>query len=309
MRKMKKWLMGSGLIGLMIVLSGCVSRLEDGSPDTTGLVYRFLVEPLGRALTYIAANLGFGFGWAIIIVTIIVRFIILPTGINQSKKSMIQSEKMEYIKPQITLAQKKAKAAKTQEEQLAANQEMQSIYKENNMSMMGGIGCLPMLIQMPIFTALFFTAQFTPGIESASFYGIPLGERSILLVAIAGISYVAQSFISMIGVPEEQKKSMRSMMIVSPLMITFMSLSAPAGVTLYWVVGGLFGCFQTFITNVIMKPRIKEQVAQEMKENPPKVVVTPMDEVPKAAPKKAVAANPRPKNGTGRNAGKQQRKK
>ena len=65
-----------------------------------------------------------------------------------------------------------------------------------------------------------------------------------------------------------------------------MSISAPAGVTLYWVVGGIFSCLQTFITNVIMKPRLKAQVAEELKQNPPKQVVTPRKDVTPAEPAK-----------------------
>jgi len=51
---------------------------------------------------------------------------------------------------------------------------------------MGGIGCLPLLVQMPIFTALFYTARYTPGISEASFFGLPLGEPSLILTVIAG---------------------------------------------------------------------------------------------------------------------------
>lgn len=80
---------------------------------------------------------------------------------------------------------------------------------------------------------------------------------------------------------------MRTMLIVSPAMIVFMSISAPAGVTLYWVVGGVFSCLQTFITNVIMKPRLKAQVAEELKQNPPKQVVTPRKDVTESAAKPA----------------------
>ena len=80
---------------------------------------------------------------------------------------------------------------------------------------------------------------------------------------------------------------MRMMLIVSPAMIVFMSISAPAGVTLYWVVGGVFSCLQTFITNVIMKPRLKAQVAEELKQNPPKQVVTPRKDVTESAAKPA----------------------
>ncbi len=114
----------------------------------------------------------------------------------------------------------------------------------------------------------------------------------------------------MIGVPEEQKKTMKTMLVVSPLMIVIMSISAPAGVTLYWVVGGLVSCIQTFITNVIMKPKIKAKIDEEMKRNPPKTVVTPpvvkKDVTP--TPQAPRNLNGRNQNGKGRNAGKQQRK-
>ena len=53
------------------------------------------------------------------------------------------------------------KQASTREEQMAAQAELQKIYKENNVSMVGGIGCLPLLIQMPIFSSLFFAARYT----------------------------------------------------------------------------------------------------------------------------------------------------
>ena len=195
---------------------------------------------------------------------------------------------------------------------MAAQAEMQQVYRENGLSMTGGIGCLPLLIQMPIFSALYFTARYTEGIRESTFYGIDLGNPSLVLVAIAGIAYLLQGYISTIGIPEEQKKTMRTMLIVSPAMIVFMSISAPAGVTLYWVVGGIFSCLQTFITNVIMKPRLKAQVAEELKQNPPKQVVTPRKDVTPAEPakqtKKQVQA---PKNNAknGRNAGKQQKRK
>ena len=72
----------------------------------------------------------------------------------------------------------------------------------------------------------------------------------------------------------------------------------------------LFSCIQTFITNVIMKPKIKAQVEAEMKANPPKTVVTPRKDVtpekPATSDKKAL--NNGKNNSSGRNAGKQQRK-
>ena len=86
-----------------------------------------------------------------------------------------------------------------------------------------------------------------------------LGQPNMILVALAGLAYLAQGYISMIGIPEEQKKTMKSMLIVSPLMIVFMSFSSPAGVALYWVVGGIFTCIQSAITNILLRPRIKNK--------------------------------------------------
>ncbi|MHC5268083.1 membrane protein insertase YidC [Enterococcus sp. LJL98] len=314
MKNKKNWLLGSGLFVVLMTLSGCV-KMKDGVPDPNGLIYRFLVEPLGQLLTFIAQEWQMGYGWAIIVITIIVRLIILPLGIHQSHKSMVQAEKMQYIKPQIDIAQANAKKAVTREEQMQAQLEMQNVYKENGLSMFGGMGCLPLLLQMPVFTALFYTARYTPGIDQATFYGISLGKSSLILVAIAGLAYALQGYLSLIGVPEEQKKTMRSMLIVSPLMIVMMSFSSPAGVTLYWVIGGIIGCIQTFITNVLMKPKIKGKIAEEMRKNPPKVVVTARKEAEPVKETKAVTSNQKnqPRNAThpaskGRNAGKQQRK-
>ncbi|EOH86536.1 membrane protein insertase YidC [Enterococcus pallens] len=307
MNKMKKWLLGTGLLSLVVFLSGCVRMGSDGKPDTSGIVYRFLVVPLESFLEWMVHNFNWSYGLAIIVLTIIVRLIIMPLGINQSKKSLIQTEKMQSIKPQVDAAQAKLKEASTPEEQMEAQREMQAVYKENNVSMMGGIGCLPLLIQMPIFSALYYTARFSTGIQDSVFLGIDLAKPSYILVVFVGVAYLLQSYISLIGVPEEQKKTMRSMMIASPLMIVFMTFSSPAGVGLYWVVGGIFSCIQTFITNVLMRPRIKAQIKEDLAKNPPKQVVTPQT-MKKAEPIKPKAVNQPKKSSNGRNAGKQKRK-
>lgn len=308
MNKLKKWLLSSGLLLAVFTLSGCVRRLKDGSPDPSGTIYRYMVVPLGKGLTYVADNWNLGFGWAIIVLTIVIRLILMPLMIHQSHKSMIQSEKMQYLKPQMNIAQENIKKAKTQEEQVKAQQDMQRIYKENDVSMLGGIGCLPLVVQMVIFSALFYTVSYTKGIADASFFGIDLGENSMVLVVIAGLSYVLQSFISMIGIPEDQKKQMRSMMFMSPIMIVFVSFRSPAGVVLYWVIGGIISCVQTFITNVLMKPKLQAKMAEEMKANPPKVVVTKSKDVtPETTTTKSVTARKQPPKN--RNAGKQHHKK
>ncbi len=311
MKKTKKWLLAPPMITLLIFLSGCVDVDKTGTPTGKGWMYNYLVAPVGSVITYFVDHFNWSYGVAIIFITLIVRVIILPLGLSQSKKSLTQSEKMIVLKPQIDEAQKKLKEAATQEEQLKAQKEMQAVYKENGLSMTGGIGCLPLLIQMPIFTALLYAVKFTPGINESTFLGVNLGESNLIFVALAGLSYLLQSYIGTIGIPEEQKKTMRSMMIMSPLMIVFISFRSPAGVVLYWIVGGVFSCVQTLITNFYHKPKIKAAIAEELKNNPPKQVVTPSVKKVKAAEpikNKPVRNNHASANERGRNAGQQQKR-
>ena len=310
-KNFKRWLLASGLLGIMFTLSGCV-QTKDGVPTGDGMVYKLLVSPMSSFIDYFVNMFSGNYGLAIIVFTLIVRGILLPLGLQQTKKSTYQAEKMQFLKPQMDAIQAKVKVAVTPEEKVTANQELQSLYKDNNMSMFGGIGCLPLLIQMPIFTALFYTIKFMPGINDATFFKVELGSPSMIFTVLATLSYLLQSYLSMLSVPEEQKKQMRAMLLMSPLMIGFISLSSPAGVTLYWVVGGIISCVQTLITNLYQKPRIKAQVAEEFRKNPPKQVVVPVVK-PQAAkpvePQSTRNQSAQPRNGksqAGRNSGRQQ---
>lgn len=107
MRKINKWLYTSGLFTLVLFLSGCVKTGSDGQPTGEGIIYNFLVKPMSSIITYLVDNFNWNYGWAIIFITVIVRIIILPLGLSQSKKSMVQTEKMQAIKPQVDAVQAK----------------------------------------------------------------------------------------------------------------------------------------------------------------------------------------------------------
>ncbi|NQP52326.1 membrane protein insertase YidC [Streptococcus suis] len=264
MKKNKRILLTGLALSTLVFLSGCV-QTKNGVPTGEGWVYNFLVAPMGNLIKFFAENQGLGFGVAIIIVTLIVRLFIMPLGIYQSWKSTYQSEKMNYLKPILGPIQERMKNASSQEEQLAAQQEYFATQKQYGVSMLGGIGCLPMLIQMPFFSAIYFAARHTPGISEATFLGINLGSTSLILTVVAGILYYAQSLLMQVGMDEEQKKQMRTVAIINPLFIVMFSWSSPAGVTLYWVVGGFIGLVQQALTNFILKPRIRKQVEEEFK--------------------------------------------
>lgn len=299
-KQMKKIFFTSGLALLLLTLSGCVQTNSSGQPTGEGWVYKLLVHPMSEAVQFFAQYMGYGL--AIIVITLIVRTIILPVGLNQSKKMMLQQEKMQAIQPGMMRLQKMMQTAQTEEEKMKLNVALGKLMKDNNISMFGGMGCLPLLLQMPIFTALFYAARYTPGISEATLLGISLGNPSLLLTILAGAAYLLQGYLSMLSMPKEQRAQMKMMLIMQPVMIVFMSFSSPAGVTLYWVIGGLFSCIQTLITNFYHKPKIKKEVAEMMKKNPPKTNI----DVDNIVPDEMVERYHQKQEDNKRNANKQQ---
>ena len=305
MKKKLNRVLFSGLsLSLLFLLSGCVSQDSHGNP--TGTIWHVLGEPMAKLIQHFANNMDLGFGLAIILVTIIVRCIILPLGLYQSWKASYQSEKMAYLKPIFAPINERMRNATTQEEKLEAQQALFAAQKEHGISMFGGVGCFPILIQMPFFSAIYFAAQHTEGVAQASYLGIPLGSPSMILVAFAGILYYLQSLLSLHGVEDEtQREQIKKMLYMSPLMIVVFSVFSPASVTLYWVVGGFMMILQQFIVNYIIRPKLRKKVREEYAKNPPKASKTSAarkDVTPESA---AVISTSAKKKNKKRNSGKQ----
>ena len=294
-------------VAMLLVLTGCV-QVDKATGKPIGPVWDFLGAPMAEAIKYFADDqgLGLGFGVAIIIVTIIVRLIILPLGIYQSWKATLHSEKMNALKHVLEPHQTRLKEATTQEEKLEAQQALFAAQKEHGISMFGGVGCFPLLIQMPFFSAIYFAAQHTEGVAEASFLGISLGSPSWILIACAGVLYYVQSLLSLHGVEDEtQREQLKKMIYMSPMMIVMFSIFSPASVTLYWVVGGFMMILQQFIVNYIIRPKLRKKVREELAKNPPKASktsATRKDVTPESA---AVISTSNKKKNKKRNSGKQ----
>ena len=298
MKISKKVTVTTALAAMALFLSGCV-QTKNGKPY--GFVYDYLAVPGQHVMDWLAHIFGGSYGWAIIILTVIVRMVLLPIMVRQMRSATVQQEKISMIRPQMTALQKQQKAAKTPEEQQAASQAMMALYRNNGISMTGGIGCLPLLIQMPIFAALYAAIRYSPELSNSVFLGIPLGKSSWILALLSFLSYLLQGYLSMLGMPEDQKKQMRMTLLLSPVMILFFTMSSPAGLGLYFFVGGLFACLQTLIIN-FYRPRIRREIKEKMKDQPAPVVAPVVKPTPTATTSKPVSQKNR-----NRNAGKQQR--
>lgn len=288
---------------MLLVLTGCV-QIDKATGQPTGPVWEFLGAPMGEAIKYLATDKGLGFGVAIIVVTIIVRLLILPLGIYQSWKATLHSEKMNALKDVLEPHQTRLKEATTQEEKLEAQQALFAAQKEHGISMLGGVGCFPILIQLPFFSAIYFAAQHTEGVSEASFLGIALGSPSWILLACAGVLYYLQSLLSLHGVEDEtQREQLKKMIYMSPLMIVMFSVFSPASVTLYFVVGGIIMIFQQFIINYLIRPKLRKRVREEFAKNPPKTSKT--SGARKDVTPQQPASIPTKKKNNKRNSGKQ----
>ena len=292
-------------VAMLLVLTGCV-QVDKATGQPTGFIWNTIGAPMAEAIKYFANDQGLGFGVGIIIVTIIVRLIILPLGIYQSWKATLHSEKMNALKHVLEPHQTRLKEATTQEEKLEAQQALFAAQKEHGISMFGGVGCFPILIQMPFFSAIYFAAQHTEGVSDASFLGIALGSPSWILIACAGVLYYIQSLLSLHGVEDEtQREQLKKMIYMSPMMIVMFSIFSPASVTLYWVVGGFMMILQQFIVNYMIRPKLRKKVREEYAKNPPKASKTSAarkDVTPEAA---AVISTSAKKKNKKRNSGKQ----
>ena len=305
MKLLKRFAISAMGMAMLLVLTGCV-QVDKATGQPIGLIWNTIGAPMAEAIKYFANDQGLGFGLGIIIVTIIVRLIILPLGIYQSWKATLHSEKMNALKHVLEPHQTRLKEAETQEEKLEAQQALFAAQKEHGISMFGGIGCFPLLLQMPFFSAIYFAAQHTEGVAEASFLGIELGSPSWILVAFAGVLYYLQSLLSLHGVEDEtQREQIKKMIYMSPMMIVMFSIFSPASVTLYWVVGGFMMILQQFIINYIVRPKLRKKVREEYDKNPPKASKTSAarkDVTPESA---AVISTSAKKKNKKRNSGKQ----
>ncbi|MCD2138106.1 membrane protein insertase YidC [Salinicoccus halitifaciens] len=255
----KKWLL-AGMMGLVLLLAGCDYSQEE---NRDGFFFNTFVQPMDNLLHFLGDNLNHNYGLAIIVITLIVRLVIFPFMMNTYKNQMMMREKMKIVKPEMEEIQKRVKVATTQEEKMEAQQEMMGLYKKHGINPLN-MGCLPILLQMPVVMALYFALRFPSegGItEYPEFLWMDLTQTNILMTIIAGLVYLGQAWVSMQFVSEEQRKQMRLFMYISPLMIVWISLISPSALPLYWAVGGIFLIFQTWAGNTFWKKKVNEEMA------------------------------------------------
>ena len=236
------------------------------------------------------SSLGLNMGIVLILLTLIVKSIIYPF----TKKSYISSAKMRALKPYIDEINKKYPK---QEDALKKQQETMALYSKYGASPMGG--CLPMLIQMPVFIALFNFVPNSIELRQQSFLWAHdlsaydaiiswdkhiwlLGDHISLFCLLFCVTQIINTYYtskmqpSMGGTPEmeQQQKMMRWMMYLMPVMFFFMFNNYSSGLNFYYFVSTLV----SVVTFIYLRKAVKEQdllkkmetYAESNKNNPKK---------------------------------------
>ena len=278
-------------------------------------MYRWIGQPLADIMANIAHVIGGvnGIGWAIIIITAILRLILLPFFLNQQVNTTINQIKMQKLKPEIDKLQVISRQAGTSAEQQQASMAMMSLYRENDVSVIGGISFLTLAMQLPVFSGLYAAILHAPALKGATFFGLSLGQPQLIFAIAAGVVYLVQAWIAVLRMPEEQKKASATMMLISPIMIFVFAMIASGAIGLYFIVGGLFALLQSLILH-FQRPGLEKRVAREFKIKKTaddlladRAQTTPGAQATQAAPAAEQTSVLPPKSKRNRNAGKQQR--
>lgn len=181
------------------------------------------------------------YGVAIILLTIMVRILFWPVT-HKSTESM---RKMQEIQPQVKELREKYK-----DDNQKMQQEMMLLYKKNKVNPLGG--CLPILVQIPVFIALFSVLRSAIELRFASFLWISDLSRpenlfanslpialNILPLIMAGTMIVQQHL-----TPSAGDKSQKKMMMFMPVMMLFIFYKMPSGLVLYWTTSQLIMIIQ-----------------------------------------------------------------
>jgi YidC/Oxa1 family membrane protein insertase len=193
--------------------------------------------PVLWLMNFLATHVpGRNYGVAIILLTVLVKLAFYPL----TQKSMTSMKQMQALQPQLNALRSKYKSdpQRFQREQM----ELFRKYKVNPMG-----GCLPMVVQIPIFYALYLTIQYSVELQGAPFVlwirDLSKADPYYVLPILMGASMLIQQMMTpTVGDPRQAK-----VMLIMPVVFTFMFLQFPTGLVLYWLVNNLLSIAQQYL--------------------------------------------------------------
>jgi len=228
----------------LVVLTGCTD-MSDITKDSPGIWNQWFVYPLSELLIWVAKFFNDSYGLSIIIVTIIIRLVLLPLMIQQTKSS----KALQALQPELEKLREKY-SSKDQRTQQKLQQETMELFQKHGVNPLAG--CLPILIQMPILVAFYHAIMRTADIRTHTFLWFSLGSPDYILAFVAGLTTFLQQKLIMRQAPPNPQMTM--MLYVMPILIIIFAINFPSALSLYWVIGNIFMIVQTL---VISGPKVQ----------------------------------------------------
>ncbi|NGP45199.1 YidC family membrane integrase SpoIIIJ [Bacillaceae bacterium SIJ1] len=241
MKRHHRWASWVVLASAVLLLSGCTEINQPITEESTGIWNEFFVYPLSWLIIQIAGMFSESYGLAIVIVTLMIRLVLLPLFIKQTRSS----KAMQEIQPELQALREKY-SSKDQKTQQQLQQETMQLFQERKVNPLAG--CLPIFVQMPILLAFYHAIMRTGEIGNHTFLWFDLGESDpyFILPIVAGITTFLQQRIMMAG-NAQQNPQMMMLMYIMPVMIIVFAAYFPAALALYWVTGNIFMIIQALI--------------------------------------------------------------
>jgi YidC/Oxa1 family membrane protein insertase len=231
----------------------------------TANIFQPLIDVFEAVLKFFHNSIGIPWGWAIVLLTICVRAILVPLTVKQIRSMA----RMQQLAPEM-----KAIQAKYKEDKQRQQQEMMKFYKENNVNPLSS--CLPLAAQLPVFISLYYMLRqslrvdICPGWQRAHNHGVlsvahtvacgSHGQSSFLFIGditekATGVTLVVLillyvgtqlgSSLMMSGAMTE--RTQRQIMLFMPLLFVIFVIRFPAGVLVYWITTNLWTIGQQYV--------------------------------------------------------------
>jgi len=197
----------------------------------------FIADPLFTVLSWIHGIVG-NWGWAIILLTLLIKIVFYPLS-AASYKSMAGMKKLQ---PRLQTLKERYK-----DDRQKFQMEMMALYKKEKINPAGG--CLPILIQIPVFIALYWALLESVELRQAPFalwlQDLSAPDPFYVLPVLMGASMWLQQKLNPAPMDDIQKK----VMTIMPIALTFLFLTFPQGLVLYWVVNNILSMAQQWYIN------------------------------------------------------------
>jgi YidC/Oxa1 family membrane protein insertase len=259
---------GAGLNAYTLYIGPKDKNLSAVNPKLEQLIdwgwFSFLAKPLFLALTWAKDHVTHNYGWAIVLVTVVINTILFPLRLT----SMKSAKKMQALKPQIDAINAKYKGMPLKDpRKQEQNAEMLELYKKNGVNPAGG--CVPMALQIPFFIAFYRVLTVSIEMRGASWLWVgDLSQPELFAIRVLPIVLIVTQFLQQKMTPNPgMDPAQQKMMLLMPLGLGYVFWFLSSGLVLYYLTSNLVGIVQQLVLNrgtqspapVVAAPAVKKK--------------------------------------------------